>query len=311
MNIVFMGSPAFSVPVLQELMSNRYDIIAVYTQPDKKGGRGQKLMACPVKEFAIKHGLVVFQPETLRNDDEISKLKKINPDLIVVAAYGQILPDAVLEIPHYGCLNVHPSLLPRYRGPSPVTAAILNGDTLTGVTIMLIEKKVDSGPILSRKTMEINDDDTTGTLSEKLAKLGAELLVKTIPDWIAGRIIPEKQDEKQASYTKMTTKEDGKIDWHLPAVDIWRRIRAYQPWPGCFTFFKSTRLIISKALPLEMFTDDEVGKVLKLTDGGAKKIAINTGRGLLELLNVQLEGRRSMSISEFVAGHNDFIGSIL
>jgi len=311
MNVVFMGSPAFAVPVLHALMSNKYDIAAVYTQPDKKGGRGQKLLACPVKEFAVSHGLTVVQPETLRNPDEIAKLKEFKPGLIIVAAYGQILPEAVLNIPQHGCLNVHPSLLPKYRGPSPVAAAILNGDTFAGVTIMLTEKKVDSGPIISQEKMVINDEDTTGTLTERLFQLGAEVLIKTLPDWIAGRIIPEKQDEKLASYTRMTVKEDGKLDWSLPAVDIWRRIRAYQPWPGCFTFYKGTRLIISKALPLEMFSDGEVGEVLKLADGGATMIVVRTGQGLLELLNVQLEGKRSMTINEFVAGHKDFIGSIL
>jgi len=250
MKAVFMGSPAFALPALQSLMSNQYDIIAVYTQPDKKTGRGQQLMPCSVKQFAVSHGLRVVQPETFRNAEAVSALEELQPDIIIVAAYGQILPDSVLRIPEYNCINIHPSLLPKYRGPSPVAAAILNDDVTTGVTIMLIEKRVDSGPILSQKEIPANGDDTTESLSEKLAKLGAELLIETIPSWIAGKIQPRIQDETRASYTRMEAKEDGRLDWNLPAVQLWRRVRACYPWPGCFTDWNGVRLKIIKAVPI-------------------------------------------------------------
>ena len=238
MKAVFMGSPIFAWHALQSLMSNQYDIIAVYTQPDKRTGRGQQLMPCPVKQFAVSHGLRVIQPETFKDVEEVSALKGLQPDIIVVAAYGQILPDSVLRIPKYNCINIHPSLLPKYRGPSPVAAAILNGDVVTGVTIMLIERKVDSGQILSQKEIPVNGDDTTESLSGRLAKLGAELLMETIPSWTAGKIQPRLQDESQASYTRMEAKEDGRLDWNLPAVQLWRRVKAFYPWPGCFTDWK-------------------------------------------------------------------------
>ena len=181
MKVVFMGSPDFALPALQALMSNQYDISAVYTQPDKKSGRGQQVTACPVKQFAAGAGLRVIQPLSFRDSGEVELLAGLKPDIIIVAAYGQILPEAVLTIPIYKCINIHPSLLPRYRGPSPVAAAILNGDAQTGVTIMLIERKVDSGPIIAQIQVSIADDDTTGSLTGRLAKTGADLLIATLP----------------------------------------------------------------------------------------------------------------------------------
>ena len=311
MKAVFMGSPIFAWHALQSLMSNQYDIIAVYTQPDKRTGRGQQLMPCPVKQFAVSHGLRVIQPETFKDVEEVSALKGLQPDIIVVAAYGQILPDSVLSIPKYNCINIHPSLLPKYRGPSPVAAAILNGDVVTGVTIMLIERKVDSGQILSQKEIPVNGDDTTESLSGRLAKLGAELLMETIPSWTAGKIQPRLQDESQASYTRMEAKEDGRLDWNLPAVQLWRRVKAFYPWPGCFTDWKGVRLKIIKAVPLNEIGVGKVGEVVALPHTAEARAVVRTADGLLGLIVVQLEGKREMAVTDFMVGHPDFIGSTL
>jgi methionyl-tRNA formyltransferase len=292
-------------------MSNKYDIRAVYTQPDKRTGRGQQMMACPMKQFAVSNGLSVIQPETFKDQAEVDRLSGMAPDLVVVAAYGQILPDSVLRIPKYKSINIHPSLLPKYRGPSPVAAAILHGDAVTGVTIMLVEKKVDSGPVLSHKEMAVGEEDTTGTLSMKLAGLGAEMLVEILPGWVAGTVQPVPQDENQASYTKMENKEDGKLNWDLPAVELWLMVRAYQPWPGCFTTWNSARLKIIKAIPLPDATAGSTGEVVALAHGGPARVAVRTGNGLLGLITVQPEGKKEMAAADFIAGHRDFTGAIL
>lgn len=311
MRIIFMGSATFATPSLQSLMSNKYDISAVYTQPDKKTGRGQQLMACAVKRYALSQGLKVVQPETFKDPAEVENLRALKPDLIVVAAYGQILPESVLQIPVYKCINIHPSLLPRYRGPSPVSAAILNGDDVTGVTIMLVEKKVDSGPVLAQKETKIADEDTTETLTEKLALLGAEMLIEVIPGWIEGKIQPKPQDESRASHTRMASKEDGRLNWELPAVQLWRMVRAYYPWPGCFTIWNNARLKVISAVPLPDTGGGKAGEVIELPRGAPARAGVRTGKGLLGLVKVQLEGKKEMPVADFVAGHRDFIGSVL
>lgn len=306
-----MGSPKFAVASLEALVQSHYDITAVYAQPDKKAGRGQQVMSCAVKKYAVSRGLSVIEPETFTNPAEIERFKTLNPDIVIVAAYGLILPEEILHLPRYGFLNVHPSLLPAYRGPSPVAAAILNGDKITGVSIMLVEKKVDSGPVLSQREMTIDESDTAETLSEKLARLGAELLIETIPGWISGKIVPQVQDENKVSYTKMETREDGAIDWSIPAVEIWRRVRAYHPWPGCYTTWKGERLKILRAVPLLGLNEGKVGEVKILPRTATARVAIQTGEGMLGLIDVQPEGKRKMSAAEFLAGHRDFAGSVL
>lgn len=308
---VFMGSPEFALPALQSLMSNQYDIRAVYTQPDKRTGRGQAVMACPVKRFAVLHGMRVIQPESLRDPREIETLASLKPDIIVVAAYGQILPSAVLELPRYKCINIHPSLLPRYRGPSPVTAPIVNGDTITGVTIMLIERRVDSGPILSQEELAISDEDTTGSLSGRLAAAGARKMVETIPGWVEGKIVPVSQDDSLATFTRMEVKEDGLLDRNLPAVVLWRRVRAYQPWPGCYLEWKGSRLKVIKAVPMEDKEGGQPGEVIALPRTAPARVAVRTAEGLLGLVLVQPEGKREMSAADFSAGYRDFVGSVL
>jgi methionyl-tRNA formyltransferase len=311
MIVVFMGSPAFALPALQSLMSNQYDIRAVYTQPDKPTGRGRQVMACTVKRFALSQGMKVIQPESLRGPREAEVLAAFKPDIIIVAAYGQILPAAVLEVPRYQCINIHPSLLPRYRGPSPVAAPILNGDGITGVSIMLIERKVDSGPILSQEEMAITDEDTTESLSQRLAVMGAGKLVETIPRWVQGQIEPVVQDDSRAIYTRMETKEDGLIDWNLPAVVLWRRVRGYHPWPGCYLDWKGGRLRVIKAIPLQDAEGGEMGRVISLPRTAPARVAVRTADGLLGLISVQPEGKREMTAADFSAGHRDFAGSVL
>ena len=311
MNVVFMGSPAFALPALQALMLNKYDISAVYTQPDKKTGRGQQVAACPVKQFAAGTGVRVIQPESFRDSGEVELLVELKPDIIIVAAYGQILPEVVLQIPRHKCINIHPSLLPRYRGPSPVAAAILNGDAQTGVTIMLIERKVDSGPIIAQVPVPIGDGDITGSLTCRLATTGAELLLGTLPAWVSGTIHPHIQDDSQASYTRMEKKEDGELDWNRPAVQLWRKIRAFNPWPGCYVKWMGLRIRIVTAVPLVDMENGRVGQVIALPRGEVTRVAVRTGEGLLGLVTVQPEGKREMTAGDFMAGHRNFVGSVL
>jgi len=311
MKVVFMGSPAFALPALQALILNKYDISAVYTQPDKKTGRGQQVKACPVKQFSVGAGMRVIQPESFRDTGEVKLLAELKPDIIIVAAYGQILPEAVLHIPQHKCINIHPSLLPRYRGPSPVAAAILNGDAKTGVTIMLIERKVDSGPIIAQAAVSIRDEDTTGLLTGRLAITGAELLLDTLAGWVSGTIQPLIQDESRASYTHMEQKEDGELDWKWPAVRLWRKVRAFNPWPGCYVKWMGSRIKIVAAVPLTDMKEGSVGQVMALPRGEVTRVAVRTGEGLLGLVTLQPEGKREMAAGDFTAGHRNFVGSVL
>jgi methionyl-tRNA formyltransferase len=255
--------------------------------------------------------LNVVQPENFKDAQRIKELEELKPDIIVIAAYGRILPDAILNIPRFRCVNIHPSLLPRYRGPSPIAAAILSGDVTTGVTIMLVEHKVDSGPILSQQEMRITDEDTTGTLSHCLAELGADLLIETLPEWTAGRILPVAQDESLASYTRMETREDGALDWRQPAERLWRQVRALSPWPGCYTRWKNMTIKINKVIPVNVVHSKPPGEVIILPKTYPARVAVQTGLGLLGFVTMQPEGKREMTGQEFIAGHQDFPGSIL
>ena len=309
--IIFMGTPEFAVPSLEALIRSTYQLVAVYTQPDRKAGRGQSVAFSPVRQLALSQGLEVVQPDSLKATAAVEKLAGFASDLIVVAAFGQILPPEVLALPKFGCVNVHPSLLPRYRGASPIATAILQGDEITGVTIMLLDAGMDTGPILSRKEVSISDDDTTGSLAAKLAQVGAQSLVEILPLWIDGRIKPQPQEESRASYSKVITKGDGEMDWRLPALDLWRRVRAFDPWPGCFTWWRGKRLRLIKVVPLHGDRSGEPGKVIALSSPAPATVGVETGDGVLGLLSVQLEGKREMSADEFVRGQRDFVGSSL
>lgn len=306
-----MGTPRFAVPSLEVLVKEGYEVVAVYTQPDRRAGRGQRTVSPPVKELALSLGLEVVQPESLKDAEAVERLKGFKPDLIVVAAFGKILPREVLVIPRFGCLNVHPSLLPRHRGPSPVAAAILSGDAVTGVTIMLLDEGVDSGPIISQREVPILEDDTTESLTSRLAVVGAQLLIETIPLWVEGRIVPKAQDESKASYSSVLDKGVGEINWHLSATELWRRIRAFHPWPGSYTWWQGKRLKILKAVPLDIGLSAAPGEVVALPEGLPAAVGVGTGGGILGLISVQLEGKRQMSAEEFVRGHRDFVGSRL
>jgi methionyl-tRNA formyltransferase len=304
-----MGTPDFAMPTLVLLIANSYQVVAVYTQPDKLVGRRSQLVPPPVKKFAVDHGIPVVQPVTLDTSRALEELASFSPDLIVVVAYGRILPSKVLSLPKFGCLNLHPSLLPRHRGSSPIANALLCGDEVTGVTIMLMDAGLDSGPILAQREVAISPQDTTGSLTPKLAQVGAELLLESMPLWIDGKINPQPQDESQATFSRMLTKEDGEIDWKLPAVQLWRCIRAFDPWPGCYTWWKGARLKVCEAVPLG--GGGEVGKVIIMKEPAPATVAVVTGMGVLGLCRVQLEGRREMSAADFVRGQRDFLGSIL
>lgn len=309
--VIFMGTPEFAVPSLESLLRAQYQIVAVYTQPDRRVGRGQQIAFCAGKRLALARGLPVIQPENMRQPKILEQLAGFDPKLIVVAAFGHILPPEILALPKFGCLNVHPSLLPRHRGPSPVAAAILCGDEVTGVTIMLMDAGLDTGPILAQREVPISVEDTTGSLTVKLARVGADLLMETLPPWLQGKIKPQHQEESQATYSKIINKQDGEIDWHLSASELWCRIRAFNPWPGCYTWWQSKRLKITKATPLTGSGDGEEGRVITLPSPSPLTVGVNTGSGVLGLQRLQLEGKREMSIDEFVRGHTDLIGSLL
>ncbi|MCX7911976.1 MAG: methionyl-tRNA formyltransferase [Dehalococcoidales bacterium] len=309
MRIVFMGSPAAAVPSLEALVSAGYEVVAVYAQPDKPAGRGRMVVEPPVKQAARKLGIPVLQPEEVRSEGVLERLRGFRPEVIVVCAYGQILPQELLDIPPRQCLNVHFSLLPRHRGAAPVMAAILSGDEFTGVTIQLVRMKLDSGPVLCRAAIPVFDADTTASLTEKLAEVGARLLLEALAGWVRGEIVPQPQDEAQASYFPQVKKEEGEIDWRLTAVELARRVRAFYPWPGCYTKFRGKILKVVEAVPVA--GEAAKGEVVALGEGVAPVVGVGTGGGILGLVRVQLEGRKVVTAAEFIRGQRDFIGSTL
>ena len=304
MRIVFMGTPDFAVPVLSRLMEAGHEIAAVYSQPDRPAGRGRKLVPTPTKRFAEEYGIEVRQPKSLRSEAECAGLASLSPEVVVVAAYGLFLPPEALEIPPLGCLNIHPSLLPRYRGPSPVVSAIINGGDETGVTIMKLDEGMDSGPILAQKQVPIDERDTGPELTRRLFDLGANLLAETLPGWASGSIQASPQDESQATFTTLVKKEDGEIDWTDNAERIARMVRAYEPWPGTFTYWDGKLLKILDATSTAGSASP--GHVVGLNDGG---IGIGTGDGVLAVDRLQMEGRRPSDAQDFVRGYPNFLGS--
>jgi len=233
-----MGTPRFAETILEKIIAAGYNVVAVFTQPDKKIGRKQKIAFSPVKNLAVGNKIKIFQPESLKDNSVAGEIKKINPDLIIVAAYGKILPKIILEAPKYGCINVHASLLPKFRGASPVQGAILEGEKETGITLIRMNEKMDEGDILIQKKIAIKEDNTAQSLSGKLGRLGSEMIIELIPDWISGKIKPAKQDDRKATYCRVIKRDSGKIDWEESAEKIYRKWKAYQPWPGVFTFFR-------------------------------------------------------------------------
>ena len=306
MRVLFLGSPSFAVHALEALIAAGHEIVGVVTQPDRPAGRERRLTPPPVKVAAQAHNLPVLQPETLRDPAVIDALSALQPEVGVVAAYGEILRRAVLQIPPLGYLNIHPSLLPLYRGPTPVAGAILAGETVTGVTIMLLDPGMDSGPILAQAVVDLPPTARTGPLTDELFRIGAQLLVETLPRYARGEIEPRPQDHSRATVTKMLKKEDGRIDWSLPAIVIERMTRAYDPWPGAYTFWRGQPLRIISAAIVANESTAAPGTVIGRSERGNP--LVQTGGDVLELLEVQPASRRIMSGSAWLVGiHADTI----
>lgn len=303
--IAFFGTPELARIILQTLCENSYEPTLVITAPDKPAGRGNKLAPPPVKTYAQERGIEVLQPERL--GDIAADLERGGFDLFIVAAYGVIIPRSILDIPARGTLNVHGSLLPKYRGASPIQAAILNGDSETGPTIMLMDAKMDHGPILAQRTFPIAKNETGATLFEKMAREGALLLVETLPGWLAATVKVVEQEHEQATYTKLITKEDGHIRWEESARVLERTIRAYDPWPGTFSFYNGMRVKIRASHVSGAKSTQGAGTVVRYEDG----IAVVTGDGLLIVDSLQLEGKRPQSGEEFVRTYPDIVGTKL
>lgn len=293
--IVFFGTPDFAVPTLKSLIANNENILLVITQPDKPKGRGKNVQPPPVKEIAIKQGLKVLQPEKIKDEKFIETLKKLNPEIAIVVAYGKILPREVLEIPAFGCINLHASLLPKYRGAAPIQWALIKGEKITGVTTMLIDEGLDTGPILLQREVPINDDDNAQSLSEKLAVIGADLVLETVDKMRKGLITPTPQTG-QTSYAPPLKKEDGRINWQKSAIEIFNLIRGTYPWPCAYCYFKKERLKIIKAQPLEEKASP--GLIIKAKD----ELIIGTGLGTIKILLIQPEGKKIMTAKEFICG---------
>ncbi len=304
---VFIGTPEFALPALKALVRDiDFSVKAVITQPDMPSGRKLIPTPPPVKQLAIEDKLEVWQPQKIIQ--VLDNLRALAPDVLVVAAYAQIIPEDILKLPKYGCINIHPSLLPKYRGASPVQAAILNGDTATGVTIMLMDKTLDTGPILAQQTIAIKDGETTTTLSAKLAELGAKMLDTTIKKYIKGQIKPQAQDDTQASYIKMFTKQDGLIDWSQPAAAIERQVRAFIPWPSAWTWLKGKQLKILAVAPEPLDVNTyKPGKTFIYN----KELAVQCGQDALLIKALQLEGKNTVASADFIRGYQADIGAVL
>ena len=305
---VFMGTPRFAVPALDTLAFNPgINLVAVYTPPDRRRGRGQVLEPSPVKARALELEIPVCQPPTFRNPDVVDEFSQLKPGLVVVVAYGRLLPAEVLEIPRFGCLNLHPSLLPQHRGPSPVPGAILSDDATTGVTLMLLDEGMDSGPIIAQRARDIRPEDDAEKLTADLFHDGAALLSETLPAWLSGEVDARPQDDALATFTSKMERADGLADWGRTAEFLWRQQRAYTPWPGLHTAWQGKEVKLLAVSPLPSGNADP-GAVVH-ADGD--RLAVGTGRGLLEIRRLQLEGRRPAEPDDFVRGYPDFLGARL
>lgn len=313
MRLIFMGTPEFAVPSLERLLLDGHEIAAVFTQPDKAAGRGKQIHEPPVKTFALEHGIPVHQPAKIKTNEDVRHVfESISPDACVVAAYGKILPEWMLAIPRLGCINVHASLLPKYRGAAPINWVIANGEVETGITIMQMDVGMDTGPLLAQRATPIFEDEPAPQVSARLGRLGAELLSETLQRVERGEIKPTPQDDSEATYAPMLKREDGLIDWRMRAGEIANRVRAFQPWPGTYTDFRGGRLILWRAH--EVFEpvppdDVEAGRILSLDESG---IMIScAGPSALRIEDVQVEGKRRMSARDFANGARLRLGDSL
>jgi methionyl-tRNA formyltransferase len=301
MVVVFFGTPQFAVPTLRRLVDSTHSVAGVITQPDRPRGRGQKITHAPVKALALERGIPVYQPERLQPPEVADTLRAWRADLGVVAAYGRIIPEHLLTIPRFGMINVHASLLPKYRGAAPVHRAVINGDSQTGVTIMRVVKELDAGGMFATVTRPIGPDETSDVVETALADMGAELLVGVVDQLVSGGAREEPQDDTQSTYAPRLTKEEGLIDWTQSAAQIHNRVRGLYPWPHAYTFFKGTRLIILRSVVARAGASATTpGTILRVT---SEAIHVATGDGELAMLQVQPEGRRAMRAHDFLLGH--------
>lgn len=317
MRLIFMGTPEFAVPALAQLMRDGHEVAAVFTQPDKPVGRGKQLHAPPVKTFALEHNITVHQPAKIKTNEEVRTVfESIKPDACIVAAYGKILPEWLLKIPRLGCINIHASLLPKYRGAAPINWAIANGESEAGVTIMQMDVGMDTGAMLSKRATPIASDETAVELTTRLSQIGAELLSESLPQIVSGEIIPELQNEEEATYASILKREDGLINWQMSATEIANRVRAFQPWPSVFTMFRGARLIFWRARAI---SENEGSVIVSEHMEPAKIVAIDksgimircAGGSLLQIEEVQLEGKRRVPVRDFLNGSRVSVGDSL
>lgn len=308
MRVIFMGTPEFAVPSLEALLKSDDQVIGIITQPDRPKGRGQSLTSSPIKHIAERERLPLLQPTKMKDPGFLDALRAWKADLITVAAFGRILPPVILNLPPRGCINVHGSLLPKYRGAGPVQWAIINGETETGVTTMLMDEGMDTGAILLQERLLINVEDTAGTLSTRLAELGGRLLIKTITLLKAGNLVPRQQDHSQATLAPLLKKEDGVIDWAMSATAIANRVRGLTPWPGAYTFAGKERWTIWRTEAIAEQVNGLPGTVTQVTKDA---VHVATGNGVLVLREVQPANRRRMTVSDYLAGHPISVGCIL
>jgi len=308
LKILFMGTPEFAIPAFNALLKANYKVVAVITAPDAPIGRKQIITSPPIKIEAKKNNIPVLQPEKIKDIQWIQKIKKLNPDLIIVCAFGQIIPKEILDIPKFGAINIHPSLLPKYRGASPIQYTILNNEKETGITIILMDEQMDHGPIITNSKLKIkNEKITYKELTKELSELAAKLLIKTLPKWINKKIKPQEQNHNEATFTKIIKKEDGKIDWNNPAEKIDAQIRALNPWPGTYSIFNGKSIKILEAETIK--TDEKLptGKVFKINND----IVIKCGVNALKIKTIQIESKKPIDIKSFINGYPNFINSIL
>lgn len=308
MKIIYMGTPDFAVPCLERLIKDGYDVCLAVTQPDKAQGRKMILTPPPVKVTAEKNGVEVFQPVTLKSGEAYDKLKSYNPDFIVVAAYGKILPKRILDIPKYACINVHGSLLPKYRGAAPIQRAVIDGMKTSGVTTMLMGEGLDTGDMLLKYETEIGENETAGELFDRLAEASPDLLVKTLEDFALSKITPEKQDESKATYASMLSKDEALIDWNEPSDIIHNKIRGMSPWPVAFTHYDGKKLKIYQSEKTDKSTSTLPGTVS--ADKNSIYVSCSDGK-LLKILSLQAEGAKRLDAKQFSAGHRDLNGCVL
>lgn len=304
MKLIFMGTPDFAVPCLEKLIESGYEVPAVFTQPDKPVGRKQIMTAPDVKVCALKHGLTVYQPNSMRDGSAMEIIRKVDPDAIIVAAYGKILPKEILDFPRYGCINVHGSLLPKYRGAAPIQWSVINGDPETGVTIMQMNEGIDTGDMLLQKTLPIEIDDTAESMFDKLAELGAETLIEALEKLERGELSPEKQDENLATYASMLDKSISLIDWNKSGTAVHNLVRGLYSWPVAYTLLLGKKLKILCTSPCDK--SGEAGKVLSLDP-----LTVACGEGSVIIHELQLEGKKRMDAKTFLVGHKLSVGELI